>query len=56
MATLVPFTSRHAPAQSYNPSEWEEKREIITALYSDKAKRLADVLRILAQEHSFYPT
>src|SRR5271163_495074 len=40
----------------YSPKEWEEKRTLITRLYSVENRRLVDVCKILSEQHGFNAT
>lgn len=49
-------THKHAmtPMSKIPPKEWESYKEMIVDLYLEQGKKLADVIKILAKDHSFH--
>lgn len=43
-----------APTSKIPPKEWETHKEVIIDLYLEQGKKLADVIKILAKDHSFH--
>lgn len=62
-ATEMGTPKRASPVQDWEKNykvklivkeEWDEQRDIFTRLYITEGRKLADVRRIMAEQHGFY--